>query len=330
MEAVESPRFIWGKKLVRDLLIREKDFIGSNRMLYLSVLKDAFVKLNIKTVLYTKRVALPVSPGIPYVITPDDYLEYSSLAAPNHHNKLVPMIINTNVKVDVGDLTLAKRCGCDCGCKHDYCSSVRNFEVITGTMMAKMPDGSMRSFNTSYRKIVLKDGSYVEERNVPVEVIQNNVHTDTRLEMQSALLCNLELEECGCVKHNEHNRAMIDRHCQADRVDFECGCAVRDPRGHKEFNLEEEGNKIFLPSDFRQPYVVLRYYANSKTKDLMVPYIAKEAVMSGIKHITSKFDKDAPKAEKEYWERQLSRDTYQMTEDMVEVKLSSFYHAVLR
>src|SRR3954464_2735431 len=122
----ESPRFIPGKNVVRDLCIREGDFVQEKRMLYLSVLRDAYLKLNFKTVAMVKRVAIPVVEGQNYVLTPKGFIDYSSIAGEDHHGKLVPLIINTKVKTDIADLSLAKRCGCACGCEHDYCSSVRN------------------------------------------------------------------------------------------------------------------------------------------------------------------------------------------------------------
>lgn len=329
-EAIVSPRFITGKQLVKELCLREEDYVLAKRMKYMLVLRDAFNMLNIKTNLFTKRVALPVDRKLNHVLTPADYLELSSIAAPDHHGKLQPMIVNSSVSADVADLSMAKRCGCGCGCTNAHCVAIRNFEAIYGKMDAKLPDGSTKSFDTIYQKIVLKDGSFVEQKTVPVTNYDNNVHVSTTLKMESTLICNLELEpKCGCIKDTEHNRHWIESSCHAASVSFECGCSVRHlPAKAKKFNMDEEGDRIYLPTDFNQDYIVMRYWANSKTKDIRIPYLAKEPMMSAIKVITTTFSK-REKNEVDFWKRDLKQKTDQMIEDITPLKFTALYEAVL-
>lgn len=328
-DPIESPRFIPGKNLVRDLCLREKDYIMANRLWYMSVLRDAYMKVNFKTIMFTKRVAIAVDHSLGFIPTPHDYLDMSSVSAPNREGRLTPMLINTNVRNDIADLSLAKRCGCSCGCEHDYCSSVRNFETILGTQSAPMPDGTSKLFNTSFRKIILEGGAYVEETVVPVQVIENNVHVDTKLEKTQTVLCNLDIKDCGCIKNTPENRDLINLYCNACDVEFDGGCSTRPHHHHELFNMDEVGDKIFIPSHFRAKYVVLRYFANSKTKNLMIPFLAKEAVMSQIKVLTSKYDASAPKNDKAYWAGQYKQDRDEMVENLNPVMLTSFLSKVL-
>lgn len=334
-EEISSPRFIWGKQLVKELCMRERDFILANRMYYMLFVKDAFLMLNMKTQMLTERVALPVNRGTNYILTPANMLEWCSISAPNHDGKLDPMIINTNINIDVADLSTAKRCGCSCGCTHDHCASVRNFETIYGTMTATMPDGSTSSFTTTYRKIILKDGSYVEEKTLPVLSYDNNVHVATTLQKQTTVICNLDLLECGCIKQTSENRQLIESNCQAVNVAVECGCAVPDsfqPKHHCDdrsgYNVDETGDRIYISSDFNHDYIVLRYFANAKTKDIRIPYLAKEPMMSAIKVLSSTFSKRT-KNEVEFWKGDFKQKYDDMVENMTPIKLTTLYHNVL-
>jgi hypothetical protein len=328
-EAVESVRFITSKQLVRDLCIREEDYVQSKRLRYMSFVKDAFIKLDLKTVMQTKRVALPVSKDLNYIPTPADYLELESIAAPDHNGKLKTMVVNTKVQVDVADLTLAKRCGCDCGCEHDYCSMVRNYEGIAGTLAMELPDGTLKTFNTFFRKIVMKNGDLVEEKTIPVKNYQNNIHISTTLQTVVEVLCRLEIKECGCVKHNDHNRSSIEKWCHAVDVKTECGCGHREvPEGNLECNIEEDGSRIYLPSDFRPDFIVLRYFANSKTKNILIPYLAKEPMMAAIKVIDTTFGKKE-KAQSGFWKNELKQSTDTFMENLYPIKLTALYQATL-
>lgn len=336
-EVLESNRFIPGKNIVRDLCLREKDFLQVNRMWYMNSLRDAFIKLNFKTQMMTKRIALPViRDTVPYMVTPADYLDLSSIAAENECGKLEPMVINTRIRTGIADLSLVKRCGCDCGCSGEVCSAVRNYETVYGTVEAQMPDTSVRSFTTLYQKIILKDGAYVERKTLPAKKYVNNIHVDTVLETEEHFMCNLELEKCGCVKSTDHNRRLIDEHCHAVDFRFEAGCAVEHvdlfrhhPHDNQNFNVEEDGGRIYLPSNFRHDFGVLRYYANSKTRDIVVPFLAKEPMMSGIKMITTAYDKKATQNDKMFWARQFKKDHDEFKENLSPIMLNSFYHTLL-
>lgn len=329
-DPLESFRFLKGKNIVRDLCLREKDFIQKNRLWYMTFLRDAYILLNIRTVMLTKRVALPVQEGFPFIYTPADYLELSSISAPDKHNKLTPMIINTDIKSDIADLALDKHCGCGCGCDHDYCASIRNFETIYGTMDAVMPDATTKTFTTSYRKILLRGGNLVEESIVPEQIFVDNIHVETVLQKNVTILCQLDIKEkCGCIKHTEENRRHIENFCTATDVHFECGCSVKNTRQSEKYNVDEQGDKIYLPSNFRQSHVVLRYFSNSKTKDLVVPFLAKEALMSGIKKLATKYDPAASKSDKAFWANEHNSDMITFVENLNPIKITSFLNSVL-
>lgn len=322
----DSPRFIPGKNVIRDLCLREKDNVQANRLYYTTFLRDAFMKLNLKTSMVVERVALPVQEGMPFIYTPDNYLEMSSISAPNQNGKLEAMIVNMDVKKDIADMSLINRCGCDCGCTNELCSPVRNFETITGSVTATMPDNTVKYFTTTFRKIILRNGDYVEETTEPTQVFDNNVHTDTLLQTTTKLLCSLDIETCGCLKETEHNREHLNRFCNASNIHTECGCTERHFVPHQKYEIDEFENKIYLPSHFKAKYVVLRYFSNTKTKDIMVPFFAKEPLMSGIKVMSSKYSNPA---EKQYWDKQYLTDTDDMNEILFKITLSAVYDAVL-
>lgn len=339
MKELESTRFITGLSIARDLCLREGDNLQANRMRYSLVVKDALRILNFKTTAMTERIALPVirNNGLPYVQPPAHYLDLHSVCAPDHNGKLAPMIINTNIKTGIVDMTLANKCGCDCGCGHELCSYIRNFETIYGTMPALMPDNSTKVFNTTYRKLLMEDGSFIEEKIVPAYVYTDGAHTGTQLETQRTILCKLDIKPCGCIKDIPDNHRAIGDHCQAVDYKIEFGTGHIDRRfideilfkRGREFNFDENDGRIYFPNDFIPDHVVVRIFVNNKTKNIVIPFLQKEVMMAQIKSLIVTYDAKSTMADKEFWKGEVKQRLDEYMEDIYRVTLTNFYAKLL-
>lgn len=326
----ESNAFETANDLVDGLCMRENDLAKKNKPLYLLLVKEVFDELNLRVIRQTERVLLKVNKQLSCIQAPDGYKDFSSVSAPNKYGKFQPLIINPGIDTDIVDINASKKCGCEvCECDCAYCSNVRNYELISSIVSAKMPDESYQDFTKTYRKKILKDGSYVTEITEPVENVVNNVHISTTLQTRTEYLCKLEIKECGCIKPTEQNEKLIFTHCDAVSISHDCGAPVRQLEPDTKFyKLSSKGNRIHFPPHFPYDTVLLRYYADRKTKDLRIPYLAKKCVRLGIKAEQTTFQAPGSK-ENLTFIRLYDVEKENLAKEIGKLKLSDFYAHVL-
>lgn len=278
--------------VVKGILQREGDTTGMNYLKYLSVAKDVYRELNLHAVRQTKRAWVEVDKKTNTIKLPKDYMFFSSVSVEDECGRLIPLVINNNLKYDIIDISQDKDCHCECGCNSASCGGIKNYEVISGMQVAKLPDGSDMAFATMTRKKVNKDGSMVVEKTFPKAIYENGVWTKTELVTEEEFICKLEVKDCGCVKENEKNNQVINACCGASFFSVECGgTSCKTSPQSLTYNVSEGGDRIIFPSSFHYAKVLLRYFYDAPLKELRVPIIAKRAMMFGVKFEISNFDK---------------------------------------
>ncbi len=325
---LKSNAYVSANELVDGMLIREGDTDQKNKGIYLFLLKEVYQDLNLSVIRNTERYLLKVNKQMQCVNVPDGFLELSSISVPNRHGKFEPLIVNENIDTDIVDIGASSICGCDeCQCDCAYCSSIRNYELISSIVPAFMPDGSTQNFTSTIRKKILKDGTYVRETTVPTQIFVDNVHTDTILQTTTETLCNLEIKECGCVVNTPKNEQLIYEFCDCNSIEQDCGAPVRMRTPDlKYYKMNDRGDRIHFPGDFPYDTVLVRFYADRKTKDLRIPYMAQNAMRMGIKKEYSLFN-----GGKEYqtFELLYNKAKMDLADNLTRLKLSDFYKHVL-
>lgn len=274
--------------VVKGILKREGDSIGANYLKYMSVAKDVYRDLNLHVIRYTKRYWVSVDKKTNSIKLPDGYLFFSSVSIEDECGKLVPLVINSNLKSDIIDITQDKNCHCECGCNSSICGNIKNYESTTEMVLAKMPNGSDASFAAITRKKINSDGSMVIERRFPKAIYEDSVWVDTRIVAEEEFLCKVEVKDCGCVIENNSNREKITACCGTD-IESDCGCTYKG--GSNTYSFNEESTRIIFPSSFDHSRVLLRCFIDLPLKEIQVPIVAKKAIMYGIKAELMPWDK---------------------------------------
>lgn len=326
---LESNAYVSANDLVDGLCIREDDFDKKKKPKFLFLLKEVFQELNLNVIRQTDRMILPVNKKLKYIDVPDGYLDFSSISAPDHRGQFRPMVINKNIPVDFVDIGASPTCGCDCGCDCQYCSNITNYEVISSIVMAPVPGGAIQAFTATQRKKMYKDGRYVRETTTPVQRFVNNTLQATELETTTEFLCNLEVKECGCLADTPQNTELIFKFCDSCDVAFDCGCpVVVELPNQNYYNINQIGNRIQLPPNFTHDHVLLRYYADRKTRDLRIPYMAQKPIRFGIKAEETTFTAPGSK-ENLTFIRLFGEAREELADNLSKIKLSDFYSLVL-
>lgn len=332
-----SPRFMTIAEIVKGVIRREKDLAGTNYLLYESIAKDLWKELNLAACRLTERRFVQVDKRTNSITLPNNYLKLSSICEVDSCGKQVPLIINTNLTSDIIDVANVADCGCDCGCESELCSCVKNYELIQEDVSVVMPDNTTQVFTGTLRKKINIDGSYVTEKIWPTKKYDNGVYTAVVMESTEEFLCKVDLLPCGCVKPTPENEDKIVACSGADSYQIDCGCNINpgylmrpEHIHHPEYNFSEEGDRITFDDRFKCDWVLARYYVDNKTKDILVPFVARKAIATGIKLEAAEYEKKPIPAWKLVrWEQNHAKAVRVLMDKLNEVNFTGFLQATL-
>jgi hypothetical protein len=330
MEDFNSGQFQTIDEVVQSILSREGDVTGNYRWRYLEVAKEVFSELNLSAIKQTKRVLFTLDRRLNGIVLPDNYYKFSTISVINRDGRIEPLVFNSEINDDIVDQGLDK--DCECECTDALCNYQRQYEGIEEQVEAIMPDDSRQYFTKTIRKRIAKDGSVFVQVNEPTAVYTDRVHTSTVLETTETLLCRLDIKECGCVKDNPHNRSLWDKHASNmvlhPEIDMVCEWGCPSPRYYprsQTYNISNDGRRIIFPSNFPFDKVLLRYYAFEKTKDILVPRMAKKALMAGIKFEVADYDKKETQGNINKWKKRYTDAIRALRDKMSACMLNEFY-----
>ena len=280
-------------KMIKSLLIRENDVLGEKFRQYLEIGKDVYRDLNLYAIREAKRYWIEVDKQLNAITLPDNVLLWSSVSIVDDCGQIRPLIMNKNLTGEIIELGLAKDCACQCGCQSALCVQLNHYEVITKDVTAPMPNGSFQVFTTTEKKTIYPNGDLLLQYTEPVVIYgADGVHTATELQDKEKFICHLQVKACGCVEDCPENRQLLRACCGDGFLDNECGCQCCPPTAFNQtYGYEQFDNKICFDSNFQYTHVLLRYYAESATADIMVPLVAKTAMLRGIKFESLQYEK---------------------------------------
>lgn len=328
-----SPRFITIEELVKGMLRREKDLTGIDKLLYKSVAKDIYKELNLASIKVPIRLWMNVDKRTNSITLPDNFMNFSSIEI-EECGVRVPVIINTNLLSDIVDVSNIPDCGCDCGCQSETCSSIKNYELIQEEISIIMPDSTVKVFTETTRKKLNKDGTIVIETIKPVQQFDNGTYVGVVMETNDEFFCHVEVLPCGCVAQTKENDDICYSCTAAISFGVDCGCNItpdhlmrkhHDERyRHPEYNFSQEGDRIIFHHPFHYDRVLISYYANTKTKDILLPIIAMRAMVAGIKADMEPYDKRAVKWKADSWEDKYIRAKRVLMDQLNPINITKF------
>jgi hypothetical protein len=271
--------------IIKSLLIREGDFLGVHFRQYYEIGKDVYRDLNLYSIRYSKRFLIEVDKNTNSITLPDDLLLLSSVSVIDHCGQLIPLILNKNLTGEIIDINLNKDCDCKCNCKAELCGQLKHYEVVYTTISAPQPGGGTMSYNCYSRKTIYPNGDYYRQWNEPVAIYEAGVLTATELQEKTEFICKLEVKPCGCVEDNAANRAILNSCCGGQYLVTECcsnkGCPYEFP--DQTYGYQQGDNRIYFNSNFTYTHALIRYYPGNNNNEIMIPIVAKTAMLRGIK-----------------------------------------------
>ncbi len=313
-------RFIPILELVEQTCLTSGDLLMRNKGLFLSVADMVWEDLNETTLKLAERIKIPVrelykiNKGTNSIDLPCSAQRLSSVNI-DVCGVMIPVYRNDNVPTDMVDQSVKQDCACAYGCGYALCNSIKGYEVVNHVETDSLPNGDPITFNCVDKKVVVGEYLYTQLQ-YPQRIYESGVWVDTILHTEDKKLCQVQIDQNGCVCDTPEN---IDRVCDAcgigssnnDRCcvggsasvppsadcntwqyyctskaewfGIQCGKYPYFRNGlNNVYNISELGNRLIFPHNFGWDKVVVRFYADIDLNDLQIPYMARETFMTGL------------------------------------------------
>lgn len=320
-----APNKVPLSEVVKSLVIRTKDKTGLSYADYMSFARDIWVEMNMSAIKDTKRVVIQVNRKHNSIALPEDFIQFSSISI-FREGKIVPLVTNSELSEKIIDLSAHKYC--ECG--SDLCANLSNYELIEEPIEIEMPDGQLQVFTKSIRRKVKADGSWVTEVSEPVKKYLAGVFTAVEMETREEYLCELDLSEGGCVKQTEQNRTKIYSFCGFHDLRHECGCPslAQECLEQLGYKINASGRRIILPANHSYDHVIVRGYYQAKTKDILIPQVARKNMMDRLYFAGIEYDPKVPKYRRDEAKSAIVRSQTNMASDLSRMTISDLYHTI--
>lgn len=324
-------KFYSAEELCESLCLLSGDLLMRNKGLYLSVAREVWNDMNEDVLKISKKVKIPtrweffVDKRTNTVVIPKNVEKICSVSSVDKWGHYHPLYRNENIPTDIVDIGANNDCACEKECSYQLCNTIKGYEAVSSIKSDYLPDGTAISFTCVDRKMVDNQGFFYSQTQYPQRVYLSGVWTDTVLHTENIKLCQLEVDDNGCVCDTDANLASVCDACGINNsncviiggtpstppcddpladtwiyhvgstmewFNTQCGCYPYGVNGclNNIYNISQEGNRIILPANFGWDKIMIRFYEDIDTKNIMIPYLGKSCFMTGLKFYSSKFN----------------------------------------
>lgn len=215
------------EEVVESLCLRSGDIQMRNKGLYLEVAKDVWEDMNEGTLKIGKRIKIPYRQQFcvdkkTNSINIPEALRISSIHYADQYGCFWPIYRNDTIEDDIVDLGEAERnCACEHKCSSALCNSIKGYEAVVTDKTDYLPNGEAITFSCVDKKIVDAQGFLYEQTEYPLRVYISGVWTDTVKHTETKTLCQVDVDENGCVCDTIEN---LDRVCNACHISSSACC----------------------------------------------------------------------------------------------------------
>jgi hypothetical protein len=312
-------------------LLGNQDYQKRDRMRLLKWAKYVYQDMNLSVIRKATRRRYAINKKTNSIDLPCNNLQLSSVSVVDKCGIEYPVYRSHKVfaNSDIIDVGAAKDCGCEYECSHNLCHTIKGYEAVVETLTDYNPDGSEVSFECTSRKGVDDQGFFYEQKQYPKRIYEDGVWTETILYTETNKLCEVEVDDNGCVCDTEENINAVCGACGISNVNTNLCCiggtAETPPSENCDtwiyycaskaewfsaqcgrpvafnniYNISELGDRILFPANFGWDSVIIRYYEDTKMSDMEIPVIAIDVFVTGLMWWDCRFnDKKQQLAEK--------------------------------
>lgn len=314
-------RFVPINEVVMLPMLGNHDYLQRSKGRFLTWSKFVWQDMEMSVVKNPVRQMFKINKRTNTIDMPCNFLQLCSVNV-KVNGVFYPVYLNDKLHDDLVDISASKDCACENKCGYKMCNTIKGYEAVVSVKSDYMPDGTAIDFNCVDRKAIDDNGFLYEELQYPERIYVSGVWTTTEKKTEKKKLCKVEVDENGCCMDTEENITNVCNSCgisdynppvggtancppnkhdktwiyycnsKADWFGVQCGSY---PSGlQKEcnniYNISELGNRLIFPHNFGFDEVMIRFYADITTNNLMIPFIAVDTFAMGLKWYDKKFD----------------------------------------
>lgn len=306
------------------IMLGNDDLEKRNRMRYIKWSKYVWDDLKLNVLKQPVRERFKINKRTNTIDLPCPFTQVSSINVRDGAGNFYPVWRNERLTDDIPDVAAGRDCSCEYKCNNKLCNTVKGYEAVVSQKDDYMPDGTAVSFKCVDRKIIERNGDFIEQLQYPQRVYESGVWVDTVLYTENKILCSVEVDENGCCCDTDHNVDTLCNTCCSDNTSivpfggtsetppcgdekietwkyycnskmdwfwYQCGCDVACINPYKLiFNISELGNRLIFPKDFGFDEVIVRFYKENSPSEIQIPLIALDAFAMGIKWWDARFN----------------------------------------
>jgi len=267
-----STQYITASEIVKTRCLRDEDVGLLKAHIYLSYMSAVYNDMRFDGTKKHTIKKFKVDKINNTVVIPNDCLMLVAVGYLDDCDRLFGMWYNESIPTEIQGYTQSK-CDCDtCSQENTACTLVKEIETIEETIIINGVE-----YTKVIRTNILNDGRIIQYSSIPTLSDGEEGEEVVFIETEK-LLCTLDTLPCGCIKNTPSNKSKI--------VENNCSCDInRCDNDSNSFRLDIQEKLIILPRNYQKDYVVLKYVsAITNAKDYLIPSIAMEAVLAGLKY----------------------------------------------
>lgn len=270
------------------------------------------------------RVLLAVNHATKTATLPSDFNVEQFVGFIDHHGKRVPLTMNTALinEESVEDVPCEDACE-KCNQNKSICNDL---EVTESEEVVEVNGQS--AVKTTIKKLY-PNGDYFLEINNPY---WNYVTEAVEFATTKDFIANFDLKDCGCLNNTIENEEKIKCFCPDVYGCYYSSCSNVCDRDLGGYNILPEMGLIQLSHKFRYDKLYIEYtgFLQKVRGQYVLPEVAFEAVVEGIKLKAVKNKPNIPMNTKLYYENNYNNAVGDMRKIMGRIPLQTIINAVTR
>lgn len=242
-----------------------------------SFLPTVYNEINIRTTRSTITEKYKLGKDVKTFALPINVMLLCSVGYEDENGRIIPMGVNDKIP---RPLLFSNTTNDDlkCGCKKECAiSNYISDDTITETIYLQ-GDGEEIEATLTTRTIAKGNGQIVKIVTTPYL----NDSNDLAYETTEKEICKLPTKECGCVEDADTAKNIMVDSCGQ----YSVPCCHKDEIKPSKYGyrLIEDGTKLLFSINYNVGNVVITYFPLLQSQnDYKIPYIAREAILMGLK-----------------------------------------------
>lgn len=272
--------------------------------------KHVYADMNMTSIKVPVRQVYQINKRTNTIDLPKKTIRVCSVEISDRYGAWYPVWRNERLDEQMVEIPAEKNCACEHKCGYALCNTIKGYVSVVTTKTDSLPNGNPISFTCVDRQAVDANGFFYSETQYPLRIFANGVWVNTVLHKEQKKMCQVEVDDNGCVCDTEKNLDLVCSctggntaaipyggnsqsfcdnpavntwiyYCNSklDWFSYQCGGFPRDCNNI--YNISEMGDRLIFPKNFGFDKVRVRTYEEPDLNNLQIPFISVNTFILG-------------------------------------------------